>query len=105
MKQLSEVQIDYALKSTLSQWRREGDFICRDFEFDDFITAWGFMSKVGNACSRLARRRNTRVPVSACVISSADRRANATLVTPFKSRLSTAARVATLDTSVANTRR
>ena len=46
MKQLSEVQIDYALKSTLSQWRREDDFICRDFEFDDFITAWGFMSKV-----------------------------------------------------------
>ena len=46
MKQLREVQLDYALKSTLSQWRREDDLICRALEFDEYITAGGRMSKV-----------------------------------------------------------
>ena len=46
MKSLSNVQIEYALKTTHSQWRLEGTFIRRDFEFKGFIDAWGFMSSV-----------------------------------------------------------
>ena len=37
----SQTQIDYALKTSLSRWQLEGDFIRRDFEFKDFVTAWG----------------------------------------------------------------
>ena len=46
MKKLSNTQIDYALKTSLSRWHLEGDFIRRDFEFKDFVSAWGFMSRV-----------------------------------------------------------
>ena len=46
MKALSKVQIEYALKTTHSQWRLEGIFIRRDFEFRGFIDAWGFMNSV-----------------------------------------------------------
>ena len=46
MKALSKVQIEYALKTTHSQWRLEGIFIRRDFEFTGFIDAWGFMNSV-----------------------------------------------------------
>lgn len=46
MKPLSKVQIEYALKTTHSQWRLDGLFIRRDFEFKGFIDAWGFMNSV-----------------------------------------------------------
>ena len=46
MKQLSATQIDYALKTSLSRWHQDGDFLRRDFEFKDFVTAWGFMNRV-----------------------------------------------------------
>ena len=46
MKPLSNVQIEFALKTTHSQWRLEGLFIQRDFEFKGFIDAWGFMNSV-----------------------------------------------------------
>lgn len=46
MKKLSTTQIDYALKTSLSRWQLEGDFIRRDFEFKDFVAAWGFMNRV-----------------------------------------------------------
>ena len=46
MKPMSNVQIEYALKTTHSQWRLEGIFIRRDFEFKGFIDAWGFMNSV-----------------------------------------------------------
>ena len=46
MKPLSKVQIEYALKTTHSQWRLDDLFIRRDFEFKGFIDAWGFMNSV-----------------------------------------------------------
>ena len=46
MKPLSKVQIEYALKTTHSQWRLDGLFIRRDFEFKGFIDAWGFMNSI-----------------------------------------------------------
>ena len=46
MKKLSRTQIDYALNTSLSRWQLEGDFIRRDFEFKDFVAAWGFMNRV-----------------------------------------------------------
>ena len=46
MKPLSNVQIEYALKTSHSQWRLEGIFIRRDLEFKGFIDAWGFMNSV-----------------------------------------------------------
>ena len=46
MKPLSNVQIEYALKTTHSQWRLEGIFIRRELEYKGFIDAWGFMNSV-----------------------------------------------------------
>ena len=46
MQALTDVQVEYALKTTHSQWRREGKFIRRDFVFKNFVEAWGFMSSV-----------------------------------------------------------
>ena len=46
MKQLSNVQIEYALKTTHSQYRLEGIFLRRDLAFKGFIDAWGFMNSV-----------------------------------------------------------
>ena len=44
MKALTDVQVDYALKTTHSRWRLEGKFIRRDFVFKNFVEAWGFMN-------------------------------------------------------------
>lgn len=46
MKALTNVQIEYALKTTLSRWRLDGKFIRRDFVFKNFVDAWGFMNRV-----------------------------------------------------------
>ena len=46
MKALTDVQVEYALKTTHSRWRLEGKFIRRDFVFKNFVEAWGFMSSV-----------------------------------------------------------
>ena len=41
MKALTDVQVEYALKTTHSRWRLEGKFIRRDFVFKNFVEAWG----------------------------------------------------------------
>ena len=46
MKALTDVQVEYALKTTHSRWRLEGKFIRRDFVFKNFVEAWGFMNSV-----------------------------------------------------------
>ena len=46
MKALTDVQVEYALKTTHSQWRLEDKFIRRDFVFKNFVEAWGFMNSV-----------------------------------------------------------
>ncbi len=46
MKALTDVQVEYALKTTHSRWRLEGKFIRRDFVFQSFVEAWGFMNSV-----------------------------------------------------------
>lgn len=42
---LNEEQLEKALKS-LSNWKKDGEFICRDFEFRNFCEAFGFMTAV-----------------------------------------------------------
>lgn len=58
MKKLSTTQIEYALKTNLSRWQLEGDFIRRDFEFKDFITAWGFMNRVALLAEKVDHHPN-----------------------------------------------
>ena len=58
MKKLSDTQIDYALKTSLSRWHPEGDFIRRDFEFKDFVTAWGFMNRVALLAEKTVHHPN-----------------------------------------------
>ncbi len=50
---LTDEQIDRAL-SELDGWSRTGDAIERTFRFDDFVTAFGFMS----SCALVAESMN-----------------------------------------------
>ena len=52
MKALTDVQVEYALKTTHSRWRLEGKFIRRDFVFKNFVEAWGFMNSVAYSPSQ-----------------------------------------------------
>jgi 4a-hydroxytetrahydrobiopterin dehydratase len=45
MATLSEDQIAQRLSTT--QWERDGDAIARDFKFEDFARALGFVNRVG----------------------------------------------------------
>lgn len=44
--------LDAALRG-LPGWRAEGDRIARDFEFDDFVAAFGFMTRVALHAEKL----------------------------------------------------
>ena len=44
-EQLTEDQVASAL-SSLDGWSREGDQIIRNFEFSDFVEAFGFLARV-----------------------------------------------------------
>ncbi len=39
-------------------WRRDGDAIARDFEFDDFVGALGFIAQVGVLAERANHHPN-----------------------------------------------
>ena len=45
IQRLAEADIEAALKN-LPAWRRDGDFIRRDFSFGDFQKAFAFMTRV-----------------------------------------------------------
>lgn len=47
MARLSDQEVDRNLSS--SDWRREGDAIVRDFEFEDFAAAMRFVNRVADA--------------------------------------------------------
>jgi 4a-hydroxytetrahydrobiopterin dehydratase len=42
---LTDTQIDEALR-TLDGWTRSGEALVREFEFSDFVTAFGWMSSI-----------------------------------------------------------
>jgi 4a-hydroxytetrahydrobiopterin dehydratase len=46
MKKLNQQEIDEKLKTLHQSWSQEGDFIKRDFIFDNFVLAFGFMTSV-----------------------------------------------------------
>ena len=43
----------HAALATLPLWERQGDRLCRRFEFDDFSEAWAFMSRVALIAEKL----------------------------------------------------
>ena len=46
MEKLNQQEIDEKLKGIHQDWIQEGDFIKRNFIFDDFVLAFGFMTSV-----------------------------------------------------------
>ena len=46
MAKLNQEEIDEKLKSIQQSWTQEGDFLKRDFIFDNFVLAFGFMTSV-----------------------------------------------------------
>jgi len=46
MKKLNQAEIAENLNILDNAWVHEGEFITREYEFDDFITAFGFMTSV-----------------------------------------------------------
>jgi 4a-hydroxytetrahydrobiopterin dehydratase len=51
MEPMDSSALEAAL-SELTNWRREGDAILRDFRFDDFVGAFGFMTAVAMLAER-----------------------------------------------------
>lgn len=51
MKVMENEELQAAL-SELPGWSREGDFIARDFRFDDFVGAFSFMAAVAMLAER-----------------------------------------------------
>lgn len=41
------------LLTAFPEWRRDGDRLCRSYEFADFIEAFGFMAKVAVVSEKL----------------------------------------------------
>ena len=46
MAKLNQEEIGEKLKSIHQSWTQEGDFLKRDFIFDNFVLAFGFMTSV-----------------------------------------------------------
>lgn len=46
MTKLNQQEIDEKLKTLHQDWLQEGDFIKRDFVFENFVLAFGFMTTV-----------------------------------------------------------
>lgn len=46
MKKLNQAEIAENLNTLDNEWVHEGDSITREYVFDDFITAFGFMTSV-----------------------------------------------------------
>ena len=67
MQALSQLEIDAAL-ATVPAWMRTGDCIRRDFEFEDFVEAFGFMTP-GSA---VGRARGPPSGVAQCLQSGCD---------------------------------
>jgi 4a-hydroxytetrahydrobiopterin dehydratase len=57
MNKLSDNQIQEGLKE-LQGWHRESHFICKDFQFNDFIEAFGFMTKVALLAESMGHHPN-----------------------------------------------
>ena len=49
---LTEAEIE-ALLAAHSGWRRDGDRLCRTYEFGSFVAAFGFMSQVALISEKL----------------------------------------------------
>lgn len=46
MQKLTEVEVKERMKSIDGNWQKEGNFIKREFVFDNFVEAFGFMTSV-----------------------------------------------------------
>ena len=46
MKKLTTSEVKEQLDTKLSSWKLESDQLVREFKFEDFIEAFGFMTKV-----------------------------------------------------------
>ena len=46
MKKLNQQEIDQKLNNLHQDWQQEGDFIKREFVFENFVLAFGFMTTV-----------------------------------------------------------
>jgi len=55
---LSDEKISAALASDLSEWSRDGDFICRRLVFADFKEAWGFMNEAALSAESMNHHPN-----------------------------------------------
>ena len=57
MPKLSDHEVQQALAG-LDGWRRDGDRIKREFQFEDFVAAFGFIAQVGVLAERANHHPN-----------------------------------------------
>ena len=58
LNRLSDTEVETFLSRELVSWSREGDFICRQFEFADFNAAWAFMNEVAISAEAMNHHPN-----------------------------------------------
>jgi len=58
MEKLNDTEIAQNLSNLNSGWRQEGDGITCEYIFDDFITAFGFMTSVALIAEKLEHHPN-----------------------------------------------
>ena len=58
MTKLNQQEIGEKLKTLHQDWLQEGDFIKRDFVFDNFVLAFGFMTSVAIEAEKAGHHPN-----------------------------------------------
>jgi len=58
MKSNEKHSLSIILEQTLPNWQVHQDFLCRDFEFKDFVEAFSFMSDVAKEAEKIDHHPN-----------------------------------------------
>ena len=69
MKKLNQQEIDDKLNSLHQSWLREGEFITRVFEFENFTHAFGFMTSVAIEAEKAGHHPNWQNVYNKVIIS------------------------------------
>lgn len=60
MMKLNQQEIDEKLKTLHQSWKQEGEFIKREFVFENFVLAFGFMTTVALEAEKADHHPNWR---------------------------------------------
>ena len=83
MTKLNEQEIGEKLNGLHQSWRREGEFITRVFEFENFIYAFGFMASVAIEAEKAGHHPNWQNVYNKVIISLSTHEAGGLTIKDF----------------------